>query len=448
MDSEPEPSQSAGRRDAGHVDLTPAAASDGTGGGRLSRRRLLVSASGALLASAGGCLNVASSEEPDTLAVEWITDKPDSYEGNHHDLATARVDGDLRIAVPQNGLDGSDQCGVVTYDGIGTEVWRQQLPSEHCNAHAVGDIGVGDLTASGGPEFFTPTESGDVVGYDARGGDERFRAAVIESIGFSAPVVARLGQSDEPVLLVADFEGPLSAIAANGSVLKSVSVERPVYVHPMVADVTGDGAANVVVSHGAYPNEVVCYDREWAVEWVAEQEQATRSWIRFERDAGSAIATLDGNTVRALDGADGSLAWSTDVGDDLTEAHVGGADDRQLYVSAPDATLRALDVETGEIRWAEGIGGDESRMAPPAVGSVAGTESSSGSSRGSSTVVAVGYGGTVTAFDDSGELLGRRDLDTDLYTQPVPVDLTGSGTEEVLVLFGDARVAALSFEQP
>lgn len=410
----------------------------GPEGRRLSRRRLLATASGALLATGAGCVHASGSELPGTFAVEWTTNKPDSYEGNHHDLAAATVDGDWRIAVPQNGINGADDCGVVTYDGSGTEVWRQRLPSEHCGPHAIGDVGVGDLTAADGPEFYAATSTGDVVGYDARGGDEQFRAPAIDSIGFSAPVVTHLGADDEPILLVADFQGPLSAMSGEGSVRHSIPLERPVYVDPMVADVTADGRDNVLVNHGAYPNRVVCFDPEWTVAWEATQEKAPRSWTQFERNAGPAIATVDGNTVRAVDGGDGSLAWSTEVGEGLLEAHVGGADGSQLFVSAPDATLRALDVDTGDIRWAETIADDESRMSPPVVASLADGESS--------TVVAAGYDGTVTAFDDEGEMLAREELDTRLYTQPVPVDFTGSGTEDVLVLFGDARVAALSYE--
>lgn len=406
-----------------------------------SRRRLLEQVGGGITLSLAGCINTSRSDLPGELSSEWVGETTTEYDENHHAMTTATVDGQPLVCLPRNDLDGAQTCGVVTLDANGAVLWSDTLPPEHCNPHAVGDVGVGDLTGDDRSEFLVATESEGVVAYDAATGDETFRQKLLESISYSAPIVANLTDDDTPELAIVDFAGNFSVVRPDGSVVwtEAEELEQPVYVTPLVADFTGDGRANVAVHHGRDPSEVVCFDGDGEIVWRSEQGYPSLTWTLADRDTGPALVTSRGNTVVLLDGADGHQHWSTTVGDDLREVRLGEADHRHIYVGGPDGTVRALDIHDGTVQWKKQMTEDSVRMPPPAVGAVTGSETRN--------VVAATYNGTIAVFDaESGDEFARRQLDTGFYTQPRTVDLTGDGRDEIILLNGDARVSAFSYE--
>lgn len=402
----------------------------------VSRRSVLkhIGTAGAL--SIAGCFDTNQTDLPGSLSVEWTSDTATDYEGNHHAMAAATVDGKSVIGVPRNGLDDSEDCGVVAVDATGDILWNSPLPPEHCNPHATGDIGVGDVDGDEHPEFLAATETAGVFAYDAATGEETFRQDLLDSIGYSAPVVADLTGSGTPEFAVVDFSGNLSVVRADGSVVWTHELGPPVYVRPLVADFTGDGALNVAVNHGRRPSEIVCFDGGGEIVWRTEQEHSSLTWSFVERRDRMAIVATVGDNLVLLDGETGQHQWTTAVGERVV---VGESDRAHVYTAARDGAVRALDLDDGEIQWTKQVTEDGVRMPPPALGTVTGD--------GSANVVAAAFDGTVAVLEtESGDLLARRRVDTDIYTWPLTADVTEDGRDNVLVLQGDARVVALSYE--
>lgn len=402
----------------------------------LSRRALLehVGVAGAI--SLAGCYGTSETDLPGRLTVEWTSDTASEYDANHHAMATVTVDGQPVVGVPRNGFDGSEHCSVVALDAAGDVLWSNPLPPEHCNAHAIGDVGEGDLDGDDRPEFLAATETAGVFAYDAVAGEETFREDVLDSIGYSAPVVADLTGDGTPELVVVDFAGNLSVVRADGSVVWTRELDQPVYVTPIVADLVGDGALEVAVYHGRRPSEIACFDRDGEIVWRSEQEHLSLTWSLLERETGRAIAAAVDDTLVVLDGNTGERRWATTVGEPL---RVGGSDRTSIYTTARDGAVRALDTSDGEIRWTGRVTEEGVRMSAPITGAVTGDPPEN--------VVATAFDGTVSVLDaEGGELLARRRSDADIYTGPLAADVTGDGRDEVIVLYGDGRVAALSYE--
>lgn len=384
-----------------------------------------------------GCLDTDQADLPGSLSVEWTSDTATDYDGNHHAIATATVDGQSVIGIPRNGPHDTGDCGVVAVDSTGEVLWSNHLPPEHCNAHAIGDVGVSDLDGDDRPEFLAATETQGVFAYDAAAGEETFRQDLLNSIGYSAPVVADLTGDGMRELAVVDFAGNLSVVRADGSVVWTHELEQPVYVTPLVADFTGNGTLNLAVNHGRRPSEVVCFEGDGEVVWRTEQEHTSLAWSLIKQEAEPALAITVGENLVLLDGRSGDQQWSTEVGDRVA---VGEADQTSVFATAGDGVVRALDLADGDVRWMKQVTDEDVRMTAPALGSIARDETTN--------VAAVAYDGTVAVLDaESGDLLARRRVDAELYTSPVPIDVSGDGRDEVIILYGDGRVAALSYDE-
>lgn len=206
---------------------------------------------------------------------------------------------------------------------------------------------------------------------------------------------------------------------------------------PFVTDFTGDGNLDVAVNHGRRAGEVVLFNAAGDVHWRTDLEGSSVTWTVVDRDRspGIVVATRNGYVER-LDGATGDIEWSSEIADRVA---VGAADGDHVYASAKDGAVRGIALEEGTERWTTQVSDDEVRMPGPAVGAI--TE------RDAPAVVAATYDGHIGVCDaESGDLLARREFDVGFYTPPVTTDITGDGRDEILVLHGDGRVAALSYE--
>lgn len=418
-----------------------------------SRRRYLLLGGGTVATGIAGCIDVErperESSHANTLSQLWTTDAGVDFTGNHHEMAMASTETGPIVAVPQNDLDDSPYCGVVAFDDTGTHTWDDFIPPADCNAHAIGDIGAGEFTQPGRPELFATTYSGDVIGYDALSGEETFRASVLESIGYSAPIVTDLafdGEFDtnpdgEPLLAILDFEGHFSLLRSDGTRIEQRTFEQPVFSSPIVADLTGDGTTNIAFHYGRFPAKVVCFNDSWEVEWEWTQERASRTFELVERDRESdsnpAIALVDDRTVRLLDGATGDPEWETTL--EAFDPVIGGSDGSHLYLTFQDGTVRALAIDSGELAWESPISEDEPRMPPAALGSVRDSDGTE--------IVAAGFDGTLAVFDQSGEKLASTQFEESVYTRPLLGDVTGDGTADILLVLGDANIVAFQFEE-
>lgn len=406
----------------------------------VSRRTLLKSGGFTGALTLAGCVGSNEPDPPGSLYVEWESDTAVEYDGNHHAMASVIVDGKPIVGIPRNDLDESPNCGVTAIDRDGEVRWQDALPPEHCNAHAIGDVGTGDLDGNGRPEFLTATETAGVAAFDAISGEKTFEADLLESIGFSAPVVGDFTNDNSRELAAVDFIGNLVVVRPDGSVVWTQELDRPVHVTPIVGDLTDDGSVNLAVNTGRLPSRITCFHGDGEVAWEAEQEDAALTWTLVERQAGLAIASASRDTVHLIDGKNGDSVWSTTIGDDLRRVQVGAADKSHVYVSAPDGTVRALSHDSGEVEWMSHVTDSEARMVAPATGAI--------TSDDQLAVAAATRDGLVVVLDaESGDLLARGDVASDLYSAPISTDVTGDGRDEVLVLYGDGRVAALSYSE-
>lgn len=404
---------------------------------RLSRRRLLAVAGAGVASPVAGCLFSADDYEGH-LTTDWVSETGTAYTENHHRVATADVDGEAHIAIPREDASDGEACGIVVIDAEGNEVWHDRLPAELCGGHSVADIGTGDLSGNGRPEFFLPNLTGDVSGYDAETGEETFSASVIESIGYSSPVIAELGDRDEADLIVTDFEGNLSVLRADGSARWGHEITSPVYASPIVSDVTGDGRSEIVIDHGSHPGYVVCLDGEGEEIWRTEKRDSALRMSTISLESGPAIVTTDREEAVCLAGADGQRQWSRPVGGDHADVRIGASADERVFAAASDGAVYALDWEDGSIAWSQQVSDDE-RMAAPAVGRITGDRDP--------VVIGCAYDGTVAVISaESGEILARRELDVGVFTPPVTIAQNNSSDEVILLLYEDARLAALSYE--
>lgn len=403
----------------------------------ISRRSALKQIGAVGTLSLAGCFDTDQTNLPGSLSVEWVTDTTTEYDGNHHAMATATVDGQPMVAIPLNDFDESDQCGIVTIDAAGNEQWRERLDPEDCTPHAVGDIGVGDLDTDDRPEFLAATETRDVFAFDAETGEVIFQEDLLESIGYSAPTIGDLTGDGQPDVIVVDFERSLSVVRQDGTVVWTEELDGSVWKGPFVTDFTGDGHLDVAVNHGRRAGEVVLFNAAGDVHWRTDLEGPSLTWTVVDRDRspGIVVATRNGYVER-LDGATGDIEWSSEIADRVA---VGATDGDHVYASAKDGAVRGITLEEGTERWTTQVSDDEVRMPGLAVGAI--TE------RDAPAIVAATYDGRIGVCDaESGDLLVRREFDVGFYTPPVTTDITGNGRDEILVLHGDGRVAALSYE--
>lgn len=371
------------------------------------------------------------------MTQEWTSDTGTPYTGNHNVMGVAETGERTVVGVSLNGLDGADYCGVVALDAAGNALWRAPLPPEHCTDHAISDVGVGEFTDADHPEFLVGTISGSVLAYDAVTGEETFRRDLLDSIPFGAPVVANVDDDGTRELAVVDFAGNLSVVRPDGSVAWARTLELPVYVAPLLTDVTNDGTAEIVVNHGDSPSELICFGGGGELVWRVELEGPARTWSLVERANGPVLVGATGDRIVSLDGRTGERRWTTSLD---AETSVGGSDRGSVYTAARDGVVRALSLDDGGVRWRTRVTGDGVRTSAPALGSITGTDAPE--------VAVTAHDGTVAVLESgAGELRVGRELDADLYASPVPVDVSGDGRDDLLALYSDGRVAAFSYRE-
>lgn len=384
-------------------------------------------------ATVGGCLD--RRDDPG-LAVEWTAGRGTEYDGNHHDMAAAAVDGRRVVAAPINDLDGSDRCGIHAVRPDGTTAWTDRRPPGHCTPHAVGDVGVGPLTTPDRPEFLLSTETGEVLVYDAATGERTLAAAVLDDFGFSAPAVARLGEDRR--LVAAGIEGSLVLARPDGTVAWRRDLEGNVLLDPLVGDLDGDGVDEMVVAPRR-PDRVIRLDADSAVVWSREVTEQPRSWALVPSTGGADWAiVVAGRTggVALLDVVDGAAVADAAVG---TRPRVGAHTDDPgtVFVGDGHGRLTALDRRDATVRWERRFAEGSTKLAAPSAGRLA---------DGTPIVAVGGSDGTVAVCRaGDGEVLARRRLDTAVWVAPVLLAWEGSD-DPLFVLLGDGRVARLTYQ--
>lgn len=375
--------------------------------------------------------------------VLWISDTARDVGGNHHAPAAARVDGEGYVFAPVSGPHRSDTCALVALSAAdGSAGWRYRVPAANCTIHSVGDPAVADADGDGDRELLAVTTERRVLSLDpVRGTVEA--SGELPAYGYAPPVVGDLVGGPAPEVVVADARGTVRVTDGNLSTVWSRSFDSFTYGQPAVRDFDADGAAELAVAPGQRGVVLLAGDGSTLWERPGPFESSITWTVAADIDADPAVeyvATTRRGRVVALDGRDGAVEWTRDVGDLAAVEAVGDGDGDgtpEVYAAASGA-VHALSGPDGTVEWSRTlVEGEVTMTPPPALGDVTGD--------GRPDLVAPTNGGQVFLIDPrDGEVVGSLDRGGAVFTHPTLADTDGDGTPEAFLTYGDGRVVALS----
>lgn len=374
------------------------------------------------------------------LSEQWVSETPRDNQRNHHAIG---VGPENTVVAPVTAVPGqeplaADACSMVRLaPGDGGTLWTTSIPSEDCYSHGLTQPAIADIDGDGDREVIGMTTANDTTlsAYDAVDGSELFGVPMPAVAGYGQPVVVNLTAAPGPEIVAVDMGGNAVAVDGNGTVLWRQSLEATTYTDPVVADVDGDGAVEIAVGTRA---ETVVLSASGDVEGRVEVAAKTLAAADVDDDAAVELFVTSAGVVTALDGADLRSEWEASVSGIPRVHAVGGDGGRTLYVGVSGQRVLALDAADGDRRWETQVGSGDSMMPAPAVGDLSGD--------GSEEVVVVTNGGTVAVLDpESGGELAAYERDVLVWTFPTLADIDGDGAEEILVRYGDGRVVALEY---
>lgn len=400
----------------------------------------------ALLVLFAGCSGAPVGDETDDggggsvdLVERWTAGES-SIEGNHHAIAAGRVGDQAVIAAPIGGHHGEEGCMLLVLDGTGAERWHAEVPTDACTIHAVADPALADFVGDSRPELLAATTEEAVVAYDPLTGDRLFRHR-LSNYGYTRPVVADVTGDGTRELVVTDVDGTLSVVRPDDTTVWTRPLDAYSWSAPAVDDFDDSAGTEIVLGLGN--GTAVAFSSGGDVAWTNTVEGAI-TWTASENTdddpAREFVVATTAGTVAALDGRDGSVEWTRTLS---TQAAVGGPVDGdgggtlEVYATDDDGTLYALDGPSGETEWTTRLTDADVQMTPPpVVGDVTGD--------GDPEVVAVTNDGTVQVLDSAdGTVRATYERNAAIYTHATLADTDGDGSKEVYVMYGDGTAAAL-----
>lgn len=381
-----------------------------------------------------------SSAESIELVERW-TAGSSAIEGNHHAVAAGRVDGEAVVAVPIGGEHGNVGCKLLVLDGDGGERWQAPVPKEACTIHAVADPNLANFTGDSRPELIAATTEEAVVAYDPLSGDVVFRYP-LSNYGYTKPVVADVTGDGAAELVVSDVDGELSVVRPDGSTVWSRPLNAYSWSAPAVADFDAQQGAEIVLGLGN--GTAIAFTAQGETAWTSTVDGSI-TWTEYadvdDDPAREFLVATTSGTVAALDGRDGSVEWSRTV---ERYAAVGpplkSGGETTVYATDSNGTLYALSAESGETRWTTQLTDADVQMTPPpVVGDVTGD--------GAPDLFAVTNDGRAMVVDPAdGSIRATYERDAAVYTHATLADTDGDGQEEAYVAYGDGTVAALAVQ--
>jgi hypothetical protein len=427
------------------------------------RSRLAPLALVALLVLAGCFGGGTGSDGADVTLVEEWTAGTSEIEGNHHAVAAANLSNTTDetdatvVAVPIGGHHGEAGCKLLVVDGSGEERWHADIAPEACTIHAVADAAITDFVGDETPEVLAATTEEQVVGYDPLTGEAVFRQN-LSDYGYTRPVVADVTGDGADELVVSDVRGTVYVVRPDGAVVWTRSLDAFSWSAPAINDFDTDGTRELALGLGN--GTALAFTHEGDIAWRQSVEGKitwTTSGDLDGDDAREFVVATTAGTVAALDGRDGSVEWTREfeshaaveaVGDldGVERSSTGSAaqpptDDGtvEVYATARDGDLRALDGATGETAWTVTLTEGDVQMTPPPV---AGDVTGDGRPE----LVAVTNDGRTNVVSPAGEILASHERDASVYTHATVADTDGHGAGDVYVIYGDGTVAALSVQ--
>lgn len=440
------------------------------------------------------------------LQVLWTSDPEanQTLQSNHHTPAAVRFRNETYVAVPINSRHGT-VCALAVLDGDGDRRWRDTIPEAQCTVHAISDPAIADYDADGRPEVLAATSEEVLVAYNLTTGTEELRKN-LTSYGYSKPIVVDLTGGSGPETVVVDLLGGVFVLRPDGATVWHRQLDDARVRQPAIADFDADGRPELVV--GQLSGPVTLLERDGATAWRTNvSDSVSTRWLasgRLDDDPAVevVVATYTGHVV-AIDGASGAVEWTLDLGlgaangtasgglaanasaatlarggstfgraslgtpaleggttrggalgsgpldDALLHGTTGAAvhavgdgdgdGDVEVYPVARNGKLYGVSGANGSVEWTLQLADPPVGVAPPpSTGDV--------DADGDPELVAVTDDGTVAVVDPTdGSVLATYERDVPIRTFPRIADVDGDREREILVLYGDGRVVALSY---
>lgn len=393
-------------------------------------------------------VTLSGSGTPDgALTERWMSDTERDNKINHHPVGVG-PDGDVIVApvatiAPNNSRLSPTSCSLnrlAPQDGAVS--WQTTTPPSDCFMHAISQPAIGDVDADGSVEVVAATNQNATIVYDADSGDELARIP-LSTYGYGRPTIANVTGESEPDIVTVDIDGYVVVAGGDGDIHWTHALNETVTSVPVAADIDADGRPEVVVGTA---ERTVALNADGSLAWESGTPGHELDTGQTDDDEATEIFASSGKGLVALDGRDGSVEWEKSVrgGTTLSLAAVGDGDDdgtAEVYFSEPGNVVGALSADSGEQEWSTRLAPEENTVTPsPVLGDLTGD--------GSQELVTVTNGGTVTILSpESGSQLAVYQRDVPVWTFPTVADITDSPGEEILVRYGDGRVAALEYTE-
>ncbi|GAA0290776.1 PQQ-binding-like beta-propeller repeat protein [Halarchaeum salinum] len=372
------------------------------------------------------------SQSGGALSVEWVSETPRPNQVNHHPVTAVVSDGRVDIVAPVSSVAGKDaRCRVTMLNANGSIRWQRAIDPDQCAIHGIGDAVITDATGDGNADVLVPTTENRLYVYNATDGATEWKQN-LTSFGYAGPVVL---ESPRRLIIQPDFQGMVFGITANGSVAWRHDLNETVLANPEQIDVPDIPEPTVVIGSSS---NVTVLSANGTVVW---KRTARATWLATGHSAGrDVVITSGGSTITAFT-ANGTQLWQRENWTRPSLGHVadGDADGTpEVYVGSGGDAVAALNVTTGATEWRTDLAIDANMLPPPAVGDVDGDSARE--------VVAVTNGGTVHVMNpNTGEIRASYRRDVAVWAEPTLFDIDNDGSEEILVMYGDGRVVALSY---
>lgn len=379
-----------------------------------------------------------------TLTEQWISDTAREMQSNHHPVATAETENETILVAPINELNAAQgltesSCSLVRLNSSsgGTE-WRASLPDERCNNHAITGPTIADIDEDGGAEVIVATSDRTLNVYDAATGGLEWRHPTT-ALGYSEPAVAELFPAPGKEIVVVDMRGNVSVVYANGSTAWRRNHSTSTWANPQVADFDGDSRKEIAIGTA---RSLSVYEADGELAWRRNATITELSTGQADEDPQPELFIGGRTMVGAIDGGDGEFIWSKEISNaDVHPVEDGDGDGTQeLYITVSGGAVRALDGTDGTEEWSTQLPGENQLMPPASMGDLDGNGQAE-------LVIGTQEGVTYVLDPATGTQLATYERDVPIYTYPAIADIDEDGSDELLVMYGDGRVVALSFER-